>query len=59
MFTEAKVPCQQCLAGLHRICAQPVKIPTLMAYIKGSKLQTTETLTCCDRKEFWTSRNYD
>ena len=59
MLPEPKVPCSQCLAGLHRICVQPVKIPTLMAYLKGSKLQTSETLTCCDRKEFWINQRYD
>jgi len=59
MLREESVPCQKCATGLHRICASPVPIPTLLAYLKGRKNVTTETLTCCDRKEFWTSQVCD
>jgi len=59
MFQEENVPCDRCRAGLHRICSRPVAIPTLLAYLKGKKRAASETLTCCDRKEFWTTQVYD
>jgi len=58
VLEEEKVPCRQCIAGLHRVCAHPVPIPTLMAYVRGKKYSASETLTCCDRKEFWTRQLY-
>ena len=58
MQREETVPCQHCRAGLHRICSHPVAIPTLLAYLRGRKNTTSETLTCCDRKEFWTTKVY-
>jgi len=59
MLKEEQVPCRQCSAGLHRVCVHPVSIPTLLAYLRGSKYMSSETLTCCDRKEFWTIQLYD
>jgi hypothetical protein len=47
------------MAGLHRVCSHPVKIPTLLAYVRGGKYTTSETLMCCDRKEFWTTQVYE
>ena len=58
MLMEDKIPCRQCMAGLHRVCSHPVPIPTLLAFVRGRKDETSETLTCCDRKEFWTQRIY-
>jgi len=58
MQPEETSPCQHCRAGLHRICSQPVAIPTLLGYLRGRKSATTETLTCCDRKEFWMTQVY-
>jgi hypothetical protein len=48
------VPCRQCRDGLHRICPNITPIPTLLVYLRGRKASTVETVTCCDRKEFWT-----
>ena len=59
MEHERDVPCEHCRAGLHRICSRPVAIPTLLTYLRGKKGATAETLTCCDRKEFWTAAVYD
>jgi len=58
MLEEDKIPCKQCGAGLHRVCSHPVPIPTLLAFVRGKKNDASETLTCCDRKEFWTERLY-
>jgi hypothetical protein len=58
MLQEEKVPCQRCKAGLHRVCTQPIVIPTLLAYLRG-RSTATETLMCCDRKEFWTTQVYE
>jgi hypothetical protein len=58
MHREEGVPCDHCRAGLHRICSRPVSIPTLLAFLSHRRNAVSETLTCCDRKEFWTSQVY-
>jgi hypothetical protein len=59
MLKEERVPCQQCMAGLHRVCSHPVKLPTLLTYVRGRKSTAPETLMCCDRREFWTKQVYE
>jgi len=59
MLQEEAVPCQQCRAGMHRICSSPVAIPTLLSFVRGRKKPTSETVMCCDRKEFWTAQSYE
>jgi len=56
--SRGEVTCKHCRDGLHRICEAPVPIPTILAYLRGSKNLPTETLACCDRKEFWTQPVY-
>ena len=58
MASQPEVPCNECRRGLHRICNNPVSIPTIYAYVTRGKGATTETLTCCDRKAFWTKALY-
>lgn len=53
-----ETPCKHCRDGLHRICEAPIPIPTILAYLRGRKKQVSETLTCCDRKEFWIQTLY-
>ena len=59
MLKEEAVPCQHCRAGMHRICSSPVAIPTLLSFAKGRKKANSETVMCCDRKEFWTAQSYE
>jgi hypothetical protein len=55
---KEEAPCKHCRDGLHRICEAPIQIPTILAYLRGPKNLPTETLACCDRKEFWTQPVY-
>jgi len=59
MLQEEAVPCQHCRAGMHRICSSPLVIPTLLSFAKGKKKSSSETVMCCDRKEFWTAQSYE
>ena len=59
MLEGEVVPCERCRQGLHRICSRPITIPTLLSYLRGRKATSSETFTCCDRKEFWTSQVYE
>jgi hypothetical protein len=59
MFDVQDAPCRQCADGLHRICARAVPIPTLLVFVRGKKGSSVETVTCCDRKEFWTRPVYE
>ena len=59
MLKEESVPCDRCREGLHRICLRPMAVPTLLSYLKGRKKAATETFTCCDRKEFWTTQIFE
>jgi len=59
MLQEELVPCQHCRVGMHRSCSRPAVIPTLLSYVRGGKKAASETLMCCDRKEFWTSQSYE
>ncbi len=59
MLKEDPGPCKNCRVGLHRICERPMSIPTLYSFVRGRRSAASETLTCCDRKEFWIDRVYD
>ncbi|HEV2138985.1 MAG TPA: hypothetical protein VGR53_09085 [Nitrososphaerales archaeon] len=58
MQVQEEMPCRQCRMGMHRICTHPVAIPTLLTYLRRAKDISSETLSCCDRKEFWTQQLY-
>jgi len=59
MLQEDVIPCAQCKSGLHRTCHRPVAIPTLLAYVDRRRKAPSETMMCCDRKEFWTVSIFD
>ncbi len=57
-LAKEETPCKPCRDGLHRICEQPNPIPTILAFVRGPKNQSSETLACCDRKDFWIQAVY-
>ena len=58
MMQEEPVPCRRCKDSLHRGCTNPTPIPTILSYLSRPKHVTSETVTCCDRKEFWSRAVY-
>ncbi len=63
-MVEPEKPCRQCREGNHRLCEKPKPVITLLSYQKVDRRRkhhpegVTETLACCDEREFWTKQVY-